>query len=83
MHSWRLSTCLTPIDPLEIKNKVAHFNPFISKDFPEFYIGSSYCFQELLLPLTMAAKSFDKLRRWEEPLLTASFLAFIYALIFR
>lgn len=40
-------------------------------------------FKELLLPLTMAAKSFDRLRRWEEPLLTASFLAFIYALIFR
>nr|GEV50766.1 hypothetical protein CTI12_AA229210 [Tanacetum cinerariifolium] len=40
-------------------------------------------FKELLLPLTMAAKSFEKLRRWEEPLLTASFLAFLYALVFR
>ncbi|XP_076888273.1 uncharacterized protein LOC143538645 isoform X2 [Bidens hawaiensis] len=40
-------------------------------------------FKELLLPLTMAAKNFEKLRRWEEPLLTASFLAFIYAIIFR
>ncbi|KAI3815417.1 hypothetical protein L1987_15084 [Smallanthus sonchifolius] len=40
-------------------------------------------FKELVLPLTMAAKSFEKLRRWEEPLLTASFLAFVYALIFR
>ncbi|XP_023730576.1 uncharacterized protein LOC111878302 isoform X2 [Lactuca sativa] len=40
-------------------------------------------FKELLLPLTMAAKSFEKLRRWEEPYLTASFLAFSYTLIFR
>ncbi|KAI3788959.1 hypothetical protein L2E82_01742 [Cichorium intybus] len=40
-------------------------------------------FKELLLPLTMAAKSFEKLRRWEEPYLTASFLAFGYTLIFR
>ncbi|KAJ0681785.1 hypothetical protein HanPI659440_Chr16g0639991 [Helianthus annuus] len=40
-------------------------------------------FKELVLPLTVAAKSFEKLRRWEEPHLTASFLAFIYAVIFR
>ncbi|KAI7730088.1 hypothetical protein M8C21_022056 [Ambrosia artemisiifolia] len=40
-------------------------------------------FKELVLPLIMAAKSFEKLRRWEEPLVTASFLAFIYAVIFR
>ncbi|XP_071691576.1 uncharacterized protein [Rutidosis leptorrhynchoides] len=40
-------------------------------------------FKELFLPLTMIAKSFEKLRHWEEPHLTASFLAFTYALIFR
>ncbi|KAM7474630.1 hypothetical protein LguiB_021873 [Lonicera macranthoides] len=40
-------------------------------------------FKELLLPLTVIAKNFDKLRRWEEPHLTASFLAFAYTIIFR
>lgn len=39
--------------------------------------------QELVLPLTVTAKSLDKLRRWEEPHLTAAFLAFAYAIIFR
>ncbi|KAI8532170.1 hypothetical protein RHMOL_Rhmol11G0192700 [Rhododendron molle] len=40
-------------------------------------------FKELVLPLTVTAKSLDKLRRWEEPHLTAAFLAFAYAIVFR
>lgn len=40
-------------------------------------------FKELLLPLTITAKNFEKLRRWEEPHLTASFLVFAYTTIFR
>ncbi|KAA8545536.1 hypothetical protein F0562_020320 [Nyssa sinensis] len=40
-------------------------------------------FKELLLPLTVTAKNFEKLKRWEEPHLTASFLAFAYTIIFR
>ncbi|KAF9599898.1 hypothetical protein IFM89_001844 [Coptis chinensis] len=40
-------------------------------------------FKELLLPLTIIAKNFDKLRRWEKPHVTASFLAFVYSIIFR
>ncbi|CAI0439282.1 unnamed protein product [Linum tenue] len=40
-------------------------------------------FKELILPLSMAAKNFQKLRRWEEPHLTVSFLAFAYSIIFR
>nr|GEZ61351.1 hypothetical protein CTI12_AA056460 [Tanacetum cinerariifolium] len=40
-------------------------------------------FKEIVLPLTVIAKKFGKLRRWEEPHLTASFLGFVYALIYR
>ncbi|XP_071729872.1 uncharacterized protein [Rutidosis leptorrhynchoides] len=40
-------------------------------------------FKELVLPLTVVANNFGKLRRWERPHLTASFLAFVYALIYR
>ncbi|KAE8672900.1 Plastid-lipid associated protein PAP / fibrillin family protein isoform 1 [Hibiscus syriacus] len=40
-------------------------------------------FKELLLPFTITARNFDKLRRWEEPHLTVSFLAFVYTIIFR
>ncbi|KAJ0077940.1 hypothetical protein Patl1_36886 [Pistacia atlantica] len=40
-------------------------------------------FKELMLPLTLTAKKFEQLRRWEEPHLTISFLAFAYAIIFR
>ncbi|XP_076947494.1 uncharacterized protein LOC143619443 isoform X2 [Bidens hawaiensis] len=40
-------------------------------------------FKELVLPLTVVAKNFEKLRRWEEPHLTVSFLAFVYSLIYR
>ncbi|PWA65523.1 hypothetical protein CTI12_AA335150 [Artemisia annua] len=40
-------------------------------------------FKEIVLPLTAIAKNFGKLRRWEEPHLTASFLGFVYALIYR
>ncbi|KAD4179428.1 hypothetical protein E3N88_28019 [Mikania micrantha] len=40
-------------------------------------------FKELMLPLTVIAKNFEKLRRWEEPHLTVSFLAFVYVLIYR
>ncbi|KAG6789097.1 hypothetical protein POTOM_005183 [Populus tomentosa] len=38
---------------------------------------------ELMLPLTVIAKNFERLRRWEEPHLTISFLAFSYLVIFR
>ncbi|KAG9141870.1 hypothetical protein Leryth_013988 [Lithospermum erythrorhizon] len=40
-------------------------------------------FKELVLPLSVVAKNIEKLRRWEDPLLTASFLAVTYTLIFR
>ncbi|KAG4209602.1 hypothetical protein ERO13_A03G211100v2 [Gossypium hirsutum] len=40
-------------------------------------------FKELLLPFTITARNFEKLRRWEEPHLTLSFLAFAYTIIFR
>ncbi|KAL9244329.1 hypothetical protein vseg_018116 [Gypsophila vaccaria] len=40
-------------------------------------------FKELLLPLMIMAGNFDKLRRWEDPFLTISFLAFSYSIIFR
>ncbi|XP_022156958.1 uncharacterized protein LOC111023786 isoform X2 [Momordica charantia] len=40
-------------------------------------------FKELILPVTMIAKGFNKLRRWEEPYLTVSFLAVAYTIIFR
>ncbi|KAG6709767.1 hypothetical protein I3842_06G148800 [Carya illinoinensis] len=40
-------------------------------------------FKELMLPLTIIAKNFEKLRRWEEPHMTVSFLAFAYTMIFR
>ncbi|XWS62534.1 hypothetical protein CRYUN_Cryun06bG0019500 [Craigia yunnanensis] len=40
-------------------------------------------FKELILPLTITARNFEKLRRWEEPHLTLSFLAFVYTIIFR
>eukprot|EP00268_Persea_americana_P045420 TRINITY_DN4629_c0_g1_i1.p1 TRINITY_DN4629_c0_g1~~TRINITY_DN4629_c0_g1_i1.p1 ORF type:complete len:822 (+),score=146.45 TRINITY_DN4629_c0_g1_i1:338-2803(+) len=40
-------------------------------------------FKELMLPLTVTVKNFDRLRRWEEPHLTISFIAFAYTLIFR
>ncbi|KAK6121178.1 hypothetical protein DH2020_045099 [Rehmannia glutinosa] len=40
-------------------------------------------FQELVLPLTLTARNFERLRRWDDPLVTASFLALTYTLIFR
>ncbi|EEF33761.1 conserved hypothetical protein [Ricinus communis] len=40
-------------------------------------------FKELMLPLTIITRNFEKLRRWEEPHLTVSFLAFAYSIIFR
>ncbi|XVE94045.1 hypothetical protein REPUB_Repub01dG0246400 [Reevesia pubescens] len=40
-------------------------------------------FKELILPLTITARNFEKLRRWEKPHLTLSFLAFVYTIIFR
>ncbi|KAL3843707.1 hypothetical protein ACJIZ3_001110 [Penstemon smallii] len=40
-------------------------------------------FKELVLPLTLTARSFEKLRRWDDPRVTASFLALLYTLIFR
>ncbi|XVF00723.1 hypothetical protein REPUB_Repub04eG0026000 [Reevesia pubescens] len=39
--------------------------------------------KELILPFTITARNFEKLRRWEEPHLTLSFLAFAYTTIFR
>ncbi|KAK1401867.1 hypothetical protein POM88_001472 [Heracleum sosnowskyi] len=38
-------------------------------------------FKELALPLTVIAKFFNKRKRWEEPYLTASFLAITYTLV--
>ncbi|XP_073145489.1 uncharacterized protein [Henckelia pumila] len=40
-------------------------------------------FKELVLPLTSSARSFERLRRWDDPLVTASFLGLISTLIFR
>ncbi|KAE8690728.1 Plastid-lipid associated protein PAP / fibrillin family protein isoform 1 [Hibiscus syriacus] len=40
-------------------------------------------FKELILPFAITARNFEKLRRWEEPRLTLSFLAFVYTIIFR
>ncbi|VFQ89672.1 unnamed protein product [Cuscuta campestris] len=39
--------------------------------------------KELMLPLVVTANNFEKLRRWEDPLLTASCLALTYTLIFK
>ncbi|KAF6139502.1 hypothetical protein GIB67_005139 [Kingdonia uniflora] len=40
-------------------------------------------FQELMVPLTGIAKSFEELRRWKKPHRTVFFLAFAYTIIFR
>ncbi|GFP87118.1 hypothetical protein PHJA_000855500 [Phtheirospermum japonicum] len=40
-------------------------------------------FKELVLPLTITARNFERLRRWDDPLVTASFLGLVYTLIFR
>ncbi|TYH88887.1 hypothetical protein ES332_D01G219600v1 [Gossypium tomentosum] len=40
-------------------------------------------FKELILPFALIARNFEKLKRWEEPHLTLSFLAFTYTIIFR
>ncbi|KAJ4839093.1 hypothetical protein Tsubulata_037199 [Turnera subulata] len=40
-------------------------------------------FKELMLPLTIMTKNFEKLKRWEEPPVTLSFLVFSYSIIFR
>ncbi|KAG8364083.1 hypothetical protein BUALT_Bualt19G0089400 [Buddleja alternifolia] len=40
-------------------------------------------FKELVLPLTVTARNFERLRRWDDPLVTASFLGLVYTLIFR
>ncbi|KAG1328003.1 hypothetical protein COCNU_01G019370 [Cocos nucifera] len=40
-------------------------------------------FKELMLPFVVVAKKFDKLRCWEEPRLTITFLVFAYTIIFR
>ncbi|CAH2066727.1 unnamed protein product [Thlaspi arvense] len=40
-------------------------------------------FKELILPLSITATRFEKLRRWEEPYLTVSFLALASTIIFR
>ncbi|KAK7302436.1 hypothetical protein RJT34_13326 [Clitoria ternatea] len=40
-------------------------------------------FKELMFPFTLAVKNFEKLRRWEEPHLTFTFLGFTYTVIYR
>ncbi|XP_004485508.1 uncharacterized protein [Cicer arietinum] len=40
-------------------------------------------FKELIFPITLTVKSFEKLRHWEEPPLTVGFLGLAYTLIFR
>ncbi|KAE8716922.1 Plastid-lipid associated protein PAP / fibrillin family protein isoform 1 [Hibiscus syriacus] len=50
---------------------------------PEGIPSNIDLFKELILPFTITARNFDKLRRWEEPHLTLSFLAFVYTIIFR
>ncbi|XP_057429866.1 uncharacterized protein LOC130722976 isoform X2 [Lotus japonicus] len=40
-------------------------------------------FKELMFPLILTVKNFEKLRRWEEPHLTVSFLGLAYTMIFR
>ncbi|XP_019440383.1 PREDICTED: uncharacterized protein LOC109345689 isoform X1 [Lupinus angustifolius] len=40
-------------------------------------------FKELMLPFTLTARNFEKLRRWEEPHLTVAFLGLAYTIIFR
>lgn len=40
-------------------------------------------FKELIRPCVVIAKNFDRLKRWEKPHLTISFLAFVYIVIFR
>ncbi|CAA6660585.1 unnamed protein product [Spirodela intermedia] len=40
-------------------------------------------FKELMFPFVVMANNFEKLRRWEDPYLTVSFLAFTYTVIFR
>ncbi|KAH0468934.1 hypothetical protein IEQ34_002166 [Dendrobium chrysotoxum] len=39
-------------------------------------------FKELVLPCTILAQKLDKLRRWEEPVWTSSFLVVVYVLLF-
>lgn len=40
-------------------------------------------FKELVFPLMIIAGNFEKLRHWEEPYMTISFLALTYTIIFR
>ncbi|KAJ8572590.1 hypothetical protein K7X08_009101 [Anisodus acutangulus] len=40
-------------------------------------------FKKLVFPSTVMVKNFEKLRHWEDPLLTASSLALVYTIIFR
>ncbi|XP_051132829.1 uncharacterized protein LOC127252614 isoform X2 [Andrographis paniculata] len=40
-------------------------------------------FKELILPMTIMARNFERLRRWDDPFVTASFLALLYTVIFR
>lgn len=40
-------------------------------------------FKELIFPITLTVKNFEKLRHWEEPHLTVGFLGLSYTLIFR
>lgn len=40
-------------------------------------------FKELVLPMTITIRNFERLRHWDDPLVTASFLALVNTLIFR
>ncbi|CAJ2649161.1 unnamed protein product [Trifolium pratense] len=40
-------------------------------------------FKELIFPITLTVKNFEKLRHWEEPHLTIGFLGLAYTMIFR
>ncbi|KAL2460491.1 Plant protein of unknown function (DUF639) [Abeliophyllum distichum] len=40
-------------------------------------------FKELVLPMTITVRNFERLRHWDDPLVTATFLALVNTLIFR
>ncbi|XP_054801067.1 uncharacterized protein LOC129305141 isoform X1 [Prosopis cineraria] len=40
-------------------------------------------FKELLFPLSLTVRNIEKLRRWEDPPMTAAFLGVVYTIIFR
>ncbi|EPS71721.1 hypothetical protein M569_03034, partial [Genlisea aurea] len=40
-------------------------------------------FKELVLPVIVAAQGLERIRRWDDPLVTASFLGVVYTILFR